>query len=712
MQSRLFVHKSPVTLRATPQRAISQMSRDALVWPLQALGLRGRTVDVTSAPVSRAEARPAYSRWEPVWAFLLTLLVLALITPRILTYLDPVTGDEPFYLMTAISMLDDHDLNECNNYRQRDEGSLYPSFYTSLGGGFAGFPQGWQGWKSPFPLPPHPAQLVPPERQCVGANEYKAIDADIPLPPDGTGSELYSKHGLGLSLLVLPAFSVGGRLLVVLFLNLLGALLAANVYLLAREGTGKMLPAVLTWAAFAFTVPQLPYSFLIFPELPAALFVLYAFRRIRLWSNNVWQVAAIGFSMAFLPWLHYRFIPVSVGLFLYYLYQDYTHRRADHASRITHHELSGAGNAPRRSYGIRNDNLNYVLILGQPLVSAILLMLFFYHRYGQVIPNAADHAGINDLAGTLRGAAGLLLDEQWGLLVAAPIFILCIVGLVLMGAHRAWRKDLLWISIVFVPYFLVIANYAQWWGEWCPPARYMASTLPLLALPFAVSLSNIRSGAYKGIYALLMLLSLFSTWAFVYQPHWMYNQPFTVTKDNTLLPGRNQALTIGLPDLLGGVLPDFSASDLATSISDNLPSFVFPYFAYAYEEPPLADDAVAVAWRDSAWPFSFMLLVIAVSLALAWLSRTRAQGYAQVSPLPLAPDVGNWGYTTEGVTPQAADLPPPPPRDGDRIPDDSQVILSGNHSYVPDGGAQGELDADLIQDEHQGITPIPSPPEG
>ena len=58
--------------------------------------------------------------------FLVSFLVLALFTPRVTTYLDPTTGDEPFYLMTAISILKDGDLNECNNYTQHDELAIYP----------------------------------------------------------------------------------------------------------------------------------------------------------------------------------------------------------------------------------------------------------------------------------------------------------------------------------------------------------------------------------------------------------------------------------------------------------------------------------------------------------------------------------------------------------------------------------------------------------
>ena len=64
-------------------------------------------------------------------------------------------------------------------------------------------------------------------------------------------------------------------------------------------------------------MPLFAYSFLIFPELPAALLTIYAFRRIWLGKNNWLQIFTIGLCLAFLPWLHYRFTPICVGLFIY-----------------------------------------------------------------------------------------------------------------------------------------------------------------------------------------------------------------------------------------------------------------------------------------------------------------------------------------------------------------------------------------------------------
>src|SRR5262249_14926708 len=159
-----------------------------------------------------------------------------------------------------------------------------------------------------------------------------------------------------LTLLVVGPFALGGRTLVVLFLNILGALLAANIYLFAREATGKIWVGTLTWVAFAFTVPMLPYSFLIFPELPAALLVIYAFRRIWLGQTNFWRLLVVGLCIAFLPWLHYRFIPVSAALFAYFVYRLYKQKERS-----------------------RNDRLKELTPLLVPIVvSAVVLMGYFY----------------------------------------------------------------------------------------------------------------------------------------------------------------------------------------------------------------------------------------------------------------------------------------------------------------------------------------------
>src|SRR3954454_9372462 len=98
----------------------------------------GPTANSTQAPPPQAarqvrSARSSAAWWEAPYVFFATFIIFALITPRLVSFLSPTTGDEPFYLMTAISIWNDHDINECNNYRERDEARLYPASIATAG---------------------------------------------------------------------------------------------------------------------------------------------------------------------------------------------------------------------------------------------------------------------------------------------------------------------------------------------------------------------------------------------------------------------------------------------------------------------------------------------------------------------------------------------------------------------------------------------------
>jgi hypothetical protein len=190
--------------------------------------------------------RPDVHRWSRfaamserrvMWAvFLAAFVIFAACIPRIRTRLDPVTGDEPFYLMTAYSLLHDHDIDETNNFANHDWLHFYPSYPL---------PRNWQGWPGISPdLPPHASQTF------------------------RTG--LYSKHGLGIPVLILVPFALRGRTGVVLLYNLMAAGVAANIYLLAHTVAARHRAVILT-AILMASVPLATYAFLIFPEMPAAL---------------------------------------------------------------------------------------------------------------------------------------------------------------------------------------------------------------------------------------------------------------------------------------------------------------------------------------------------------------------------------------------------------------------------------------------------------
>lgn len=413
----------------------------------------------------------------------ITLLIYALWTPRVLRYTQPPSGDQPYYLMTAISLLEDHDLNEYNNYHER---ASYDQFYPPFGGDY---PPDFPGLLAPYPLPPE-GHISKTRR-----------------PPH----EWYSKHGLGVPLLILPGWALGKALTpllagltlrgdggwpgVVFELNLLGALLAVQVFLLAWEMTGKRWISLAVWAALAFSNPQMSYSFLIFPELPAALLILYAFRRLRLgWARNrLGQLALIGLCIGYLPWLHSRFLALVPGLMAYGLHQW---RQAQRPCAPV-----GLPRSAWRTLG---------LFLMPVALSGGALATYYGWLYGLPLPNAHDHAGFfnpllaKDRLALLLSTLGLFLDQQWGLFPYAPILMLAMVGGALMALSREGRRLGSWLGAIILPYLLLVAAYRAWWGEWCPPARYLAPVTPLATVPLTATLeASARRPGYKALYALL-----------------------------------------------------------------------------------------------------------------------------------------------------------------------------------------------------------------
>ena len=248
-----------------------------------------RPASASEPAAPRAAARAA-TRQAPL-ALLVGLAVFVACLawmPSLMDRLDPLTGDEPFYVMTGISLIEDGDLDERNNYEARHFDRFYPVPGIAR--------DGWPGF--PDPLPPHASQT------------------------DRDG--LYSKHGPGMALLVAVPFAAGGRPLVLLVLAGVAAAAAGNATALAARFAAAPIAAAVG-LALALTNPMASFSLLIFPEMSAALCVTYAVRRLLAPANSVWQWFAIGAAAAALPWLHYRLAPVSVVLVALAVWR---HRRA------------------------------------------------------------------------------------------------------------------------------------------------------------------------------------------------------------------------------------------------------------------------------------------------------------------------------------------------------------------------------------------------
>jgi hypothetical protein len=277
----------------------------------------------------------------------------------------------------------------------------------------------------------------------------------------GTDNQIYSIHLPGVSAVVAPVLALGGYSAVKIFLALLSAAAASAAWRAAFALTGQVAAAWFGWAGVTLAAPVLLLSFTVYPDGPGAVVVMLAFALlVSLQAKPArpahWW-AGPGLLAALLPWFHPRFAVLAAAL------------GAVFALRA----MSAA--QPLRTMAA---------FAAVPVASAIGWFGYYYAIYGRLDPSVAyGHYTQMSLGRAPTGLLGLLFDQQYGLLVYAPVFAVGLAGLVPL-ARRHPRLTAEWVAVV-APYAIVTAMYHMWWGGFSSPARFIGATLPLFALPIA-----------------------------------------------------------------------------------------------------------------------------------------------------------------------------------------------------------------------------------
>ncbi len=320
-------------------------------------------------------------------------------------------GDEPHYLMVAQSLLRDGDLSLEKDYAEGRYGAF--------------FDQG--------PLAPH----------------YRVR---------GKHGEIFSLHAVGLSVLVLPVYALGGYPAVSFFMALICALLAREVReLVLTVFHDRQLAEGVGWIV-ALSPPLIHYSGLVFTEVPAALLLAVALRRAV--TDGEWtarEALVAGLALAACPWLNVRYAAPA----LLVLAASLTLRRGSIARWLT--------------------------LVAPLVVSAAGLMLYHRALYGFFDPRRVYGRRPEFSFQTLpEGLAGLLLDQEFGLLIYAPVFALALPGLFALARTR-WRLALVVASTIGAV-LVTAGTWHMWRGGFNPPARFLVPIVPFLALAVASAL--------------------------------------------------------------------------------------------------------------------------------------------------------------------------------------------------------------------------------
>lgn len=416
-------------------------------WPLlQALaGPLGALVWLSVAALqlwvlwqSRLITARAIERWSitalTLAIFLSTAAAAAIAAQRLTgTSLFPA-GDEPHYLVIAQSLWRDGDLKIENNHSRGDYREYFPG-----------------------DLEPH----------------YLTR---------GTDGEIYSIHPIGISVLLAPVYALAGYQGAVWALMLMGALAAALAWRWTVATLNAPGAATFAWAAIAFSAPFMFNTFTIYPEIGAALAVMFAWTttlRTNPDRSSLLPWIAVGIAIASLPWLSTKYAPMSAALLLVVAFRF---------------SKKPAASLLPPSF-LRNPKVWVIVAIYA--VSLAGWFAFFYAIWGTPLPMAPYGSLVQTTPLNLRfGAPGLLFDQEYGLLAYAPVYILAATGLYQMWRTGAeLRRQAIEITLIFAALLATVGAFGIWWGGTSAPARPIASGLPLLMLPIAMAFRSAPVGS-------------------------------------------------------------------------------------------------------------------------------------------------------------------------------------------------------------------------
>ena len=455
----------------------------------------------------------------------------------------------------------------------------------------------------------------------------------------------YYINAPGPGLLLVPAYLLDRALnrtfewdlqiAVILFWILLGALLVLEMIRIARIVEGSWSPAFIAAALLAASTPIWLYTFQIYPELPAALGLLYAFRKLLMEESPSYRgVLAASLALAFLPWLHQKYSVAAAVLGLMA------------AVRLVRDPKSRSGVI-----------VKWVLLFGPLVISAFSIFLYTHSLTGSLLPDATFRAVGRtsfDPRNMARGLLGLLFDRENGLFVFAPVYLLSLGAVrILQRQHSRLYTALL---VVVVSYMVIIASFPYWPGAVSSVARYILSVSPfaVLLLVFVIRRS-FSDGVLAGVVVTFSAASLAISRSFHEDIVQSYNPDLLLSR--VLYCDPLQYLPNFLSEGFFGSGPAHFAK--LVPIVVGLMFLVLRLSRRVEQEPVLYENDIRLFWRRALFGASGTVALVILMGAI--LERVPSNSTKKVGPefrdtRPLRPRsdmdlavAGEFGFEKEGV---------------------------------------------------------------
>ena len=373
------------------------------------------------------------------------------------------TGDEPHYRAIAHSLAFDGDLDMANNYGPAEPliggGGLAPGLHVQPGKDGVARPVHDVGL--PLLFAPY-VRVAVPVVTALAPRVPPALARRARLTPT-----IFYRNVIALGIIAIAS-----------------ALAIVTMALCEWAGATPRV-AFLTTAVMVASVPLSVFSFLFFTEIPSAAAAATATYLLVARPPTVRRWLAAGALAGLLLLLHSRNIGIAAGLAVLALVR----------LRQTHAWRSAAACAAAAA------------------IVVALRAALLHHLWGTLLTTKLAYGGTwggpwFQIRGVLVRIAGLLADQEYGLLIYAPAFVLAAPGL--LRLWRVQRDACLAVVLVCGGYLLFLllplTNPYGWTGGWCPPARFLVPIVPFLVVLVAAAMPAVPRAVLVPLLALQLAI--------------------------------------------------------------------------------------------------------------------------------------------------------------------------------------------------------------
>lgn len=419
------------------------------------------------------------------------------------------TGDDPHYKAIAHSLAFDGDLDLTDEYARETNrivgGPLEPELHARPG-------------RDGRLRPVHDIGLP-----LIASPWYRAASWLADLADNSVAPETMARFRLNRALVL--------RHLLSFFMIALTAWIAVML-LGAFEELGGTARRSAWWAALiVLSPPILSHAYLFFTEILSAALVLWVLLQLRKGDLRPWECWLTGAVTGYLLLVHVRNGGLVLGLTAIAALQ--WRRRAD-----------------------RRNPLAWFAAGLIPLIA--LRTLLTWHFWGTWIvtpharPGGPDAGGAGEVVVRL---VGWLVDQEHGLLLTAPIFLLAPAGLIVL-----WRRNrglALQLTGLIAVYLATVAlpfvNPHGWRGGWSPAARFLVPIVPLLACVVFSLVAEVRRIPAL-VWGIVALQAAISAWLWQY-PKLTWDDGDGESALLAALDGGSGVLSSTVPSLAGPMTP-------------------------------------------------------------------------------------------------------------------------------------------------------------